>query len=259
MKNLGVIIETKPTDFFAGALPYEVINPTGEWRNFTPPGENQFSNHADSMACVTFSALNVLETQYKFLTGQKINFSDRFIAKLSGTTPQGNSIQKVLDTIRKYGLVLEADYPTPASFTWDEYYADIPPEVLAKAQKFDISYEFGSTDYLKDLKQAPLQMVIEKTNPYHAVEMINLTEEFDSYVPYVKPQKSIHTVCKIILKGVSMSNTQFVHKQGTAEYGFYIPATNEEAIKDKALNFGIDILDNTGNIDYTKPKEVSGL
>jgi len=213
-KNLGVIIKQNPKDFVAGTLPYEELLSTGDWLPYAPTGENQFSNHADSMACVTFSALNVIETQYKFLTGKEINFSDRFIAKLSGTTPQGNYIQKVLDTIRQYGLVLDSDYPAPANFTWDEYYQEIPPEVMAKAVKYDITYEFGSTNYGWDLKHAPLQMIIEKVNPYHAVEMINSVSQFDSYPPYVEPQKTIHTVCKIILKLPNMTKYFKVNDHG---------------------------------------------
>ena len=262
MKNLGVLIEKKPQDFIAGTLAYKVFNLSGDWTGFEPSGENQFSNHADAMACVTFSALNCIETQYRFFTGQQINFSDRFIAKLSGTTLQGNTIQKVLDTIRRYGLVLETEWPTPNDFTWDDYYADIPSEVLAKAHKFDISYEFGSTDYSKDLKQAPLQMIIVKDTPYHAVEMVSLTRQFDSYPPYDEPQASIHSVCKIILKGIPM--IEFVHRTGTGEYGLlvtspvsitYVMASTEDDLKARggtAIPFLPD-----GKIDYSKARDIS--
>src|SRR5690242_6166491 len=127
-KNTGVIIEQKPQDFVAGTLPYEVLNPSGDWTPYVPSAESQLLHHMDSMACVTFSCLNVIETQYKFFTGKDINFSDRFIAKLSGTTPQGNSVQRVLDTINQYGLVLEEEWPTYPDFVWDDYYAPIPQD-----------------------------------------------------------------------------------------------------------------------------------
>lgn len=264
MQNRGVIIEHKPTDYIAGVLPYEVVNPTGDWENYLPSQEKQVFNFVDSMACVTFSALNCIETQYKFLTGQDINFSDRFIAKLSGTTRQGNTIQRVLDTIRKYGLVLEENWPTSPDFIWEEYYAEIPSFVLAKAKKYNIGYEFGSTNYAKDLKQAPLQMIIVKDNPYHAVEMINLTRQFDSYPPYDEQQASIYSVCKIILKGVPM--TTFVHKTGTSEYGLlvdspvatvYVPASTETDLKARG---GSNIpLNADGTVNYSLAKEISGL
>lgn len=57
----------------------------------------------------------------------------------------------------------------------------------------------------------------------------------------------------------TMSNTQFIHKAGTQEYGFYVPATSIDAIKDKALNFGVEIENPDGTIDFNKAKEVTGL
>jgi hypothetical protein len=62
----------------------------------------------------------------------------------------------------------------------------------------------------------------------------------------------------LIPKGQFMSNVIPVHKVGTQEQGFYVPATSEEALKDKALNFGVDIMTN-GKIDYSKFKDVQGL
>ena len=54
-----------------------------------------------------------------------------------------------------------------------------------------------------------------------------------------------------------MSNVIFVHKEGTDEFGFYVPATSEEALRDKAKNFGIDILvESSGKIDFDKAKNI---
>jgi murein DD-endopeptidase MepM/ murein hydrolase activator NlpD len=55
----------------------------------------------------------------------------------------------------------------------------------------------------------------------------------------------------------SMTNVTFVHKAGTKEYGFYVPALSQDAIKDKALNFGVDILKADGSIDFGKAKEIT--
>ncbi len=63
----------------------------------------------------------------------------------------------------------------------------------------------------------------------------------------------------LIPKGAIMSNAVFVHKVGTPEYGFYLPALSEQAIADKALNVGANILKADGSIDYSQAKEVSGL
>ena len=93
--NRGVLLGQRDTDWVAGVIPFEEINPSGNWTPHLPPGEWQTNHVVDTMACVTFSALNSIETQIKFLTGQSINYSDRFTAKMSGTTPQGNWLYKV--------------------------------------------------------------------------------------------------------------------------------------------------------------------
>lgn len=54
----------------------------------------------------------------------------------------------------------------------------------------------------------------------------------------------------------NMSNAVFVHKPGTQEYGFFLPKTSEEALKDMALNLGReDILTLSGTVDFTKAQE----
>lgn len=57
-------------------------------------------------------------------------------------------------------------------------------------------------------------------------------------------------------KDIPMSNSIFVHKAGTSEYGFYLPDTSGEAAKDMALNLGLDILKADGSIDFSKAKEM---
>lgn len=61
------------------------------------------------------------------------------------------------------------------------------------------------------------------------------------------------------LEKPNMSNAIFVHRAGTNEYGFYLPATNGEAIKDKAINFGQTIIKPDGTIDFAKAKDINGL
>lgn len=187
-KNYGVIPEIRQTDYVAGTLPYQVINPSGDWTSFVPSGENQYSNMIDSMACVSFSFLNCLETQLKF-HGIELDFSDRFLAKVSNTTIHGNTLGIVADTYRQYGCPVEADWPKPDSFTWEIFYAEIPQEIKNKAIKYDISYEWieptvESLQY--HLKQAPLQLII----PGHAImgvyEQSDIFKYFDTYVPYLK-------------------------------------------------------------------------
>src|SRR5688572_10162418 len=114
-QNHGVRPGKRPTDFVAGTLPFEERNPSGNWRQFLPPGEWQRVNSVDLMACVTFSLLNAIETQELQQTRSQINYSDRWIAMMSETTPDGNWLYKVADTVRKYGLVREESWPCPAN------------------------------------------------------------------------------------------------------------------------------------------------
>lgn len=195
-KNYGVILGQRPEDYIAGASPikYEERNPSGNWKPYLPAEERQYSRNADTMACVSFSALNSVEIQIKFLMGIQENLSDRFLAKMSGTTKEGNYLYKVGDTLRKQGCVAEQYWPAPKDFTWDEYYIEIPlpirTEALALLNKYDIMYEWVTDLSLaslkKELKQSPLQVVI----PGHAVTLVtcegDLQYYFDSYAPYLK-------------------------------------------------------------------------
>lgn len=200
-KNYGVLLGEKSTDFHAdvkaGALFYETRNPSGDYELWLPPGEWQANDNGDSMSCVSFGALNVIETEEKRQTGKQINYSDRWIAKMSETTRQGNYLWKVLDTIRKYGLVKEESYPSPAKYTWDEYHAEIPEPLLSKLKtegqewlkKWEVQYEWVDitpASIAKHLKHSPLIVVI----PGHLVQnwriITSVKDIFDSYPEYKK-------------------------------------------------------------------------
>lgn len=189
MINRGVIYESRESDLIAGTIPFEERNPSGDWTSYLPPGELQYSMHGDSMACVTFSALNVLEAQIKFLTGESIDHSDRFTAKMSKTTPQGNTLQNVWNSIRNDGVVLESEWPQPKDFDWNTFYAEIPQEVKNRAFKYDIAYEWMPTTreaMLQQLKQSPVHLIL----PGHAVMGFfcdqDVEDYFDTYNPFQK-------------------------------------------------------------------------
>jgi hypothetical protein len=189
-KNLGVLIDQRPTDWLGGTIAYKEIVPSGDWRPFLPAGENQFNNVIDRMACVTYSHLNSLEVQHKQQAGEEINLSDRFTAKMSGTTHEGNWQYKVADSVRDDGVVLESDYGQgDPNDNWNTYYQSIPQSVLDKKISVDMNYEWLTTDIatLKHhLKHAPIQITIPGQNPNHAVLLVyiddnNIFYYFDSY------------------------------------------------------------------------------
>lgn len=215
-QNTGVIIDVRKGDFYAGGetgAVAEVIKKDGQWDKLLPDEETQYRNLIDIFACVTFSALNSVEmifehkwsnnlfsaNQRAFLqengyisekTG-RINFSDRAIAKLSGTTKIGNSLGAVGDAIRNCGLVPESDWPWPAEMSdkmnkdekWNLYYREVPEEVKAKGLKFkeifDIKYQWvvlqGLTKSIEEvlkeyLKYGPLQIASAVCSPWHSTE-----------------------------------------------------------------------------------------
>jgi len=134
----------------------------GDWTPFLPSRELQGAVYFDSMACVSFSALNCLEivgamliasgmvpeaTIYALREGGwlgedgKLNFSDRYTAKMSGTRRTGNTMNAVWDSILNDGVLPEGDWSFPREqrqpvFDWDDYYKTIPQELINKAHRF---------------------------------------------------------------------------------------------------------------------------
>lgn len=246
----GVIIEEKETDYLAGTIPYELV--CEDFTPYLPNPEKQHSVYFDSSACVTFSATNVIETQlnYFLATGKisennvreltelgyivdgQFNFSDRFTAKMSGTTTQGNTFQNVWDSIRHDGLLPEKDWDYPRDqrtpvFDWDDYYKEIPQELKDKAKKIldyiSISYEtvlprnvVTMTDeevemFKREMKQAPLQYATPVCNwnktpctpcgryqSQHATMGYKITDNFlieDHYDPFLKQLSRDYIIC----------------------------------------------------------------
>lgn len=232
--NTGVLEERpKGSDYLAdvvSGISYEVVNPSGDWSDSLPQGEIQIGKYGDTFACVTFSALNCLEV----LTGKKDSgYSDRYTAKQSGTTRQGNYLTKVADSIRHDGLVEESEWSWEPRgdnprYTWDEFYKDIPQDVQDKgkefAKKFDIQYEWVPTDVVslkKHLKQAPLQIVTQVCGGWnkppvngcgfgtqHATMLYKIDDEgyhiFDHYEPFKKVLKSDYVIAYAMKYVISM-------------------------------------------------------
>ena len=95
------------------------------------------------------------------------NISDRYIAKLSGTTYRGNTQKNVADAIRHYGLVPEDMWPWVDG--WNNYYSAVQAEVIAQGQKIvefiDINYEWAVPSIAPNsLKYAPLQTSVYAWN-----------------------------------------------------------------------------------------------
>lgn len=222
-KNHGVIPGPKQSDWVAGSIPYEVRNPEGVWPLVR--GEKQRFGTVDVMGCVSFASNSAAEIQILEQTGVEINFSDRELAKLSGTTTQGNRVSTVLDTQRKLGVVWEDEWPVPpVPFTWNEYYSPIPQFIVDRGiPQFKVKYEL-QYEYIPDmsaksvayhLKHAPLLITV----PGHEMVGVALTGDkltvLDTYLHGANYTKvislsSITDIFKAVLtvKNMSQIKTQ---------------------------------------------------
>jgi hypothetical protein len=159
VKNLGVIIEPiKPEDWVVGAsgIDFKSNVADGNWRKWLPIGELQYNEAIDFMNCVTQAAINKIEVQinYKLAKGLlraeqksflydndyikdgKVHFSKRHIAKLSNTSKKGNTFGRVANAIKKFGLIPEELWIPTKKMTWDEYYCDVPQNLIDLGKKF---------------------------------------------------------------------------------------------------------------------------
>lgn len=168
--------EQSEKDWQFGALsqPGLVSIPSAERENYLPKGETQFNQVTDFQDCASRSPVNHLEAlfTYHYLHGMKpenkqwmeqrgyykdgkVTFSDRYIANLSGTTKQGNSLKAPVDTIRTKGLIPKSLLPKTETMTWEEYYAPVTQPLKDLGQeflkRFTINYEQVNLNHFADV------------------------------------------------------------------------------------------------------------
>jgi len=156
MTRYGLILETPTrTDYVFGGkvrLAGEVLQPDGQWDAHVPESEVQNLNGIEPYACVSFGTNNAIEVLEHRLFGHTNNYSDRFLATVSGTNWQkGNTPNFVINTLRKKGCPPESAWPFSESITtWDAFYAAIPQPVYSRAveliAQYDIGHEWVSGD-----------------------------------------------------------------------------------------------------------------
>lgn len=221
----GLLRSAKFT-LFGATVPFVIRNPSGDWTAYLPDGQKQ-ADPNETWSCVSHSAINSIETQEFFLTGKKIKYSKRWLAKLSGTTNQGNYLTTVAQTVMNYGLVLESSWPAPTGLTFSQYYAEPSPVerqiLVAEGAKWLKTHKIQSDwtspskeDILQYLKQCPLQVTV----PGHAIENYALNSPqdvvnyLDSYDPFKKQinRSNLFDVYKIIL---TMKLMRLVNDNGT--------------------------------------------
>lgn len=171
MRNTGFIYQRPSIQSwqFGGisGIHHDVLQENRQWIDFIPLFERQAFKYGDSMACVTFSALNCLEIFLRRTTGQEYNFSDRYTAIKSGTSSKGNTFENVALSLYRYSVAMEYLFPLNIINSRSEFYSTIPQSVEDNAKEskniWDINYEFIPDDpytIWEALKYAPVQIGI---------------------------------------------------------------------------------------------------
>ncbi len=242
-----------------------------DWSKYLPNDSDvQVSKSQDFEACASYSAIHIAEMVLKRSIGLFFEFSERYTAKTSDTQPWGNTLQNVVNALNINGLCLTQYWPELTYSTdyenidWAEYYQDIPANILANAYRVSASFiKLSQNQVAQALETSPVWTIVKTgSGQLHCVAQINETQFYDSYEIRVKNFSdgySIQSQYQLLLKFLNMPNSEFVQKQGTQEYGFYLPSLSEDALKDKAQNLGLNILNADGTINFSLAKQVTGL
>lgn len=153
----------KPT----GVLPIKVtgsgdvytpsISMNGNWLPYmTKPYETQYQGF-DQLNCVTKSGMHCIEAVLNYFYKNRlfpipemytllekggflnangdVDLSERFTAKMAGTTKQGLGMDDFWASINRDGIVPKTVYPDPVTMTWEEYYKPVPQAVIEAGKR----------------------------------------------------------------------------------------------------------------------------
>lgn len=187
-----IIEKPKVSDWIAGGYTPVVSEPlvfNNDWSNHLPVVEYQNSGGYDRSACGAYAITNALEVLYHRLTKKEINFSDRALAKMGGVDiEKGGWLSQIFDEARNGGLLTEHEWPD--TNIKEDYYDDIPQDVLNKRVKYEIYREWIPT-YNKDLifhslNYAPLVVLCRYAN---GKEILNPVGNYNHFVVIFKAVK----------------------------------------------------------------------
>lgn len=133
-------------DYIFGAsnsLKRKPLVSNGQWGAFVPPDELQRLG-VETMACTSFAILNAVEILERQEYGDTTDWSERYLAYISGTTRNGNNANKVAETLRKKGDVKETYWSNSLTLnTWSKFYEAPPRPFKSLALQFILKYSFG--------------------------------------------------------------------------------------------------------------------
>ena len=160
-----------------------------DWSRFLPIAEYQDLGGYDRSACGAYLVTNLIEILHLKLTGKEINLSDRSLAKMGGVDiKKGGWLQQIFDEGRNNGFNYEHDWPD--TLIKEDYYKDIPQDVLDKRVKFEIYREWVPT-YNRDLifnslNYAPLGVLCRYAN---GDEILNPEGKYNHFVTIYGAEK----------------------------------------------------------------------
>ncbi len=180
-----------PESIKPGSAVYDLIFNVGagevresfNWIKFLPARERQYW----IPFCVSFSRLNCAEAVGK-KQGIDINFSDRELGVISGTTITGNSMEPVSEFFRKVGVRKEQDCPFTEEMVkyggdviWKKIF-DLPNNTGQKVYKGgNHSWVYGRAAMVDALDHSPLQIAVGIDGNWEKEGMVQTPSKIEAY------------------------------------------------------------------------------
>lgn len=214
----------------------------------------------DAEACISYGRVDCVVPLCK-LYGDNTDYNPEYLAETSHTTISGNTVFNVDLAYYQDGLVSSTVLPYLTTFTWSQLYNRDLTKIIPIGRKFWDRYDpvKSTVTAIDPSKAVEISQQATFDNPYTVQVIVDMLDGkgnlngqpvflyhsqallsgkiWDSYNPNLKslthPIKWAYII-KLVPK--NMSNVKLVKNGG--EYGFYLPATNEQSMIDKANNFG---------------------
>lgn len=228
----------KATERFGGAL-----NPTGQWLQWVPKGENQRRGTVETMGCTIYHSLNAWETLARFLGYKDFpqNCSERYSGVLAGVSPQGNDPHTSCEAIRRFGVIPEEVLPFSENIhDWVEFYSPKPmtEDFLALGKKIVEKYTLGH------------QYVFNGTVPMKG--RVELLKEYLTRGPVCVSVYAWRLKDGLYYKEENQADTHWVHLVGYVD-GKYWLVRDSYAPYDKKVAW--DTAFQTAKVYFLKPNQ----
>lgn len=150
MKNYGLIESIQDLGayiFGDGNVPFVLYEENSDWTSSFVTYEHQSIPGFETLACTCFTVSTQIEIQLKKQYGVEKNYSDRWLAIVSGLNgTKGTDPQVVYEAVRKYGMIPEEMLPFDESIkTAEEYFSFKGADreaCFAEGRKWLAEYDF---------------------------------------------------------------------------------------------------------------------